>query len=330
MWRSVQKILLVLEHNGEEISEPSLRICVNINRSGAGELAAVVFGDCPAEALKTLGGYGIREIFPVPGQPEDFYSPEQRLEPLTKLIASAGSAAVIFPGTLAGRELAPLMAVRLDAGLVTDCQQLHNRQGSLEAVLSVYGGQYQEVCEFSGRLQVILMADVNCGKLPPAPAGEPVITPTAGIKAAGGPVLKVLETFQVPATELDIGEADIVVGIGRGVETKEDYRQMAELAAAIGAPIGGTRPAVDAEWITFEKQIGQTGRIVAPELYVAAGISGAVQHITGVEKAKIVAINSDPQAPILCLADLGVVGDFRTIVPLVSEKLRAARKEGQH
>lgn len=319
-----------MEHNGEEISAASLRMCTNINRSGAGDMAAVVFGDCPAEALKALGGYGVREIYPAPGKPADFYSPEQRLEPLTQLIAAAGPAAVILPGTLAGRELAPLLAVRLDAGLVTDCLQLHNRQGSLVAVLSIYGGQYQEICEFSGRLQVILMADVNCGAVDPAVAGDPVITAAAGSQTGSEPVLKVLETFQVPAEELDIGEADIVVGIGRGVETREDYGQMVELAGAIGAPIGGTRPAVDAAWITFERQIGQTGRIIAPELYVAAGISGAVQHITGVEKAKIVAINNDPQAPILRLADLGVVGDYRAIVPLVSEKLRAAGKEEQH
>lgn len=297
-------------------------------------MAAVIFGDCPVEALKSLGGYGVREIYTIPGKPADFYSPEQRLWPLTQLIASVGPAAVVLPGTLAGRELAPLLAVQLDAGLVTDCQLLYNRPGGLEAILSIYGGQYQEICEFSGWLQVVLMADVNCGAVEPAAAGAPAVSAVpsiqAGVEQAGEPALKMLETFQVPAAELDIGEADIVVGIGRGVETKEDYRQMTELAAAIGAPIGGTRPAVDAEWITFARQIGQTGRIIAPELYVAAGISGAVQHITGVEKAKIVAINNDPKAPILRLADLGVVGDYRAIVPLVSEKLRAARKEEQH
>ncbi|TLN02677.1 hypothetical protein FDZ74_15155, partial [bacterium] len=107
----MQKILLVLEHNGEEISAVSLRMGTNINRSGAGEMAAVVFGDCPAAALKKLGGYGIRQVYTVPGKPADFYSPEQRLEPLVQLTASAGAAAVILPGTLAGRELAPLLAV---------------------------------------------------------------------------------------------------------------------------------------------------------------------------------------------------------------------------
>ncbi|MCL4440147.1 MAG: electron transfer flavoprotein subunit alpha/FixB family protein [Firmicutes bacterium] len=290
---------------------------------------SVVFGDCPADVLKPLGRYDIKTVHQITGTPDDFYSPEVRVSKLIELISSGGYTSVIMPGTLQGREMAPVLAARLDAGLVSDCVGFSRRAGRTEAVINIYGGQYQMVCELSGYYNVLLMADINYGVLELPETGEVSINTVPVAKRTGEPALRLLETFRLPATELEIGEADIVVGIGRGIETGEDYRMMQELGGAIGAPIGGTRPAVDAGWIPFEKQIGQTGRIIAPELYVAAGISGAVQHITGVEKAKIVAINNDPQAPILRLADLGVIGDFRIIVPLLVRKLQALGKEGR-
>jgi len=328
----VQKFLLILQHNGEDVADVSLRLCANVSRwaiPSDREVSAVVFGICREEALKGLGIYGIKTVYQAPGSLEDFYSPEIRAEIILNLVLkTVGPSLIFLPQTVQGREVAPLLATRLDASFVSDCVQIDCRKERIEAIISIYGGQYQTVCEFSGNYGVVLMADVNCGHVDTNESqARIVMVPTAGFKAE--PSLQIQDTFFLPATELDIGEADIVVGIGRGVETEEDHRMMLDLAAAIGAPIGGTRPAVDAGWIPFEKQIGQTGRIVAPELYVAAGISGAVQHITGVEKAKIIAINKDPQAPILRLADLGVIGDFKEIAPLLVQKLREIRKEGQ-
>lgn len=328
----MQNCLLVLQHNGEDISEPSLRLCTNISRSVGSsgcEITALVFGSCGEDALNSLSKFGIRKIYQAPGVAEDFYSPETRSTRVLELAATLGPSLIILPGNLQGREIAPLVAAKLEAGYVTECQEVIRCDEAIEVVLSVYGGQYQTICELSGNYNVVVMADINCGAIELDGSEKVEIIPFTAEIGPDKPVLKVLETFRLPATELDIGEADIVVGIGRGVETQADYSMMQELAGAIGAPIGGTRPAVDAGWIPFEKQIGQTGRIVAPELYVSAGISGAVQHITGVEKAKIIAINNDPQAPVLRLADLGVMGDFKAVVPLVVRKLQAIRKEGQ-
>lgn len=328
----MQKCLIILQHNGEVIVESSERLCANIWRTvvqAGGEADAVVFGDCLEAGLKSLAGFGIKTVHHFAGAPENFYSPEVRVQKIIDLMLSGSYALAVMPGTLQGREIAPVLATRLEAGLVSDCVEFGWQAGITEAVVNVYGGQYQMICELTGNYNVVLMSDINCGVLEMPVAGDVSITTVPGSEPAGQGALQLLGTFRLPATELDINEADIIVGIGRGVETQEDYRLMQDLGGAIGAPIGGTRPAVDAGWIPFEKQIGQTGRIVAPELYVAAGVSGAVQHITGVEKAKIVAINNDPQSPILRLADLGVTGDFRAVVPLLIRKLQELREEAR-
>lgn len=346
----VQKILLVLQHNSTVIDDSSLGLCANINkfaRQMGAETEAVVFGSCPEEALKSLGNYGVSRVYQAAGTKDNFYAPEQRVEAILELFASfkptRKPTLLALPGTLQSREIAPLLAYRLEAGFVTGCVELGCREGKTEALLNVYNGQYQMLCEFTGSPNVVLMADVNRGAIESFDREEAEIVsllltgrgleltaelvgePTMPV---GEPTMQVVETFYLPAAELDISEADIVVGIGRGVQTREDFRLMQELAASIGAPVGGSRPAVDAGWLNFEQQIGQTGRIIAPELYLAAGISGAQQHISGVEKAKIIAINNDPQAPILRLADLGAVGDFQAVVPLLLQKLKPSRKEG--
>lgn len=327
----MQKLLLILEHNGEDLTEAPWRLCVNTIRSvgqATEEINAVIFGSCREEALKSLGSLGIKKVYLAPGSNEEFYSPEQRLIKVLELITAEKPSLILLPNTLQGREIAPLLALKLEGGFVFDCVQLKLEEQITEVVLNIYSGQYQRVCELTGRCNVILMADVQCGHFNGSTREAEVIT-LAVTEKTGEPALKLLETFSLPATELDIGEADVVVGVGRGVETQEDWELMQKLALTVKAPIGGTRPAVDSGWIPFVKQIGQTGRIIAPELYIAAGISGAQQHISGVEKAKIVAINNDPQAPILRLADLGVVGDFKEIVPILTHKLQEIGKEGK-
>lgn len=353
----MHKILLILQHNSTEIDHSSLRLCANIKkfaRQMGAKTEAVVFGSCREEALKSLGNYGISRVYQAAGSKDNFYAPERRVEAILELFASfkptRKPTLLALPGTLQGREIAPLLACRLEAGFVDGCVELGCREGKTEALLNVYNGQYQMLCEFTGSPNVVLMADVNRGaiesfdreeaeivsllltgrglELTAEQVGEAKIQVGEPATQVGEPTMQVVETFYLPAAELDIAEADIVVGIGRGVQSREDFRLMQELAASIGAPVGGSRPAVDAGWLRFEQQIGQTGRIIAPELYLAAGISGAQQHISGVEKAKIIAINNDPQAPILRLADLGAVGDFQAVVPLLLQKLKPSRKEG--
>ncbi len=324
---AVNNCLLLLEHDGENILETSTRLCAHLGHRLAAhagiKIVAVAFGECPQETLAAVGSYGIDKVYLAAGEAGQYYSPEIRSHILANLIEKLGIDLIVLPSTLGGWELAPLLADRFEAGIANDCVEIHLPDGKVMAIVDIYNGQYQLLQELVGRINILLMADVNPGATEKLPATAEVTRLQDNLEAGGAePALQVIEKFRLPATELDIGEADIIVGIGRAIASRADFNQMLELAGAIGAPVAGSRPAVDNGWITFDKQIGQTGRIVAPALYLTAGISGAAQHITGVERARIVAINNDPQSPILRLADLGVLGDFREIVPLLVQRLR--------
>ena len=333
----MQKILLVLQQNGETISDVSVHLCINIRRclsTSNIDIVAVLWGSCSEEALKSLGHYGVHTVHHVSG--DDYYSPEQRVKVIIKLAESLRTSLIIMPNTLPSREIAPLLASELNGGILSNCYQLQNNNDKIEAIIDVYNEQYQSICELSGETgretHVVLMKDVNPGKYSPTRTSEAevikdaVVVKVESMTGLEEGVIKATEVFDVPGTELDISEAEVVIGIGRGVQTQENFQMMRYLAGVVAAPLGGSRPAVDFGWLPFEKQIGQTGRIIAPELYLAVGISGAQQHISGVEKAKIISINSDPQAPILRVADLGVVGDIQEIVPLLIQKLQKLRK----
>ncbi|MFX4261487.1 electron transfer flavoprotein subunit alpha/FixB family protein [Pelotomaculum propionicicum] len=324
-----RKILLVLEHNGKDITASSLRLCANLGKltgRAGGEVAAVLFSLCAETSLEQLSGCGIGKVFLVPGPEERYYSAGQRAAVLLELAAAWRPTLIMLPGGLQGRETAPLLASELDAGLLSECVQVKLDGERTEAVVNVYNGQYQMVCEMTGSPNVLVMADVNCG---PAKPGLPAEIEAVELAVGGGvePALTLLETFAVPAAEMNIGEADIVVGAGRGVKSRHGLSLVAELAGAAGAPLGGTRPAVDAGWIPPDRQIGQTGRSINPVLYLAVGVSGAQQHISGVAGGKIAAINNDPGAPVFRVADLGAVGDFEKIVPLLTEKLRSLGRD---
>lgn len=335
------KCLVFIEHKDDEISGTSLRLCTRLQSfpgwSGV-QVSAVVFGPCRPQCLNQLAEYGIGQIYHVEGA--EINLPETCGQAVLNIVLEQQISLIILPGTFAGRELAPFLAAQLDAGVVADCQELSYREsgrkesheycpdGSLEAVVEVYDRQYQLIYQLNGQYNVVLMSDLDPGAVKPAGI-EPV--PVKTVKTAaitGTPAAEVLETFYLPAAELDIGEADVVVGIGRGIESAEDFGLVQELAAALGAAVAGTRPAVDGGFIPFSRQVGQTGRLIAPRLYIAIGISGAPQHITGVGEAKIVAVNSDPLAPILRLADLGVTGDLREVVPVLTRRIKAI-KEGE-
>lgn len=325
--------LVILEHNEQGITAPSLRLMARLqgfrDRSRV-KTAALIIGTCQRDWLKTLGAYGIEKAYQVEGAG----SCEKEIWPqaVLKLIREEQISLVILPGTPACRELVPGLAAHLEAGVVADCHELSLLGDSLEASIGVYGGQYQLNVKLEGKHNFILMSDIDPGAFEPASAVESAPAIECSLRAVTVPVserpaVRVLQTYYLPPAELDIDEADVVVGIGRGVQTWEDLEMVREFTAALGATLAGSRPAVDAGFIPFARQIGQTGRLIEPVIYIAIGISGAPQHITGVSEAKIVAINNDPQAPILRLADLGITGDLRKVIPLLTKRIKQL-KEG--
>ncbi len=322
------KVLMVLHTDSDGIEETSNKLCGSISSSGRldknMELEVAVLGACPEGPLKALGQFGIGRAYRLPG---NYSSPKQKVEVLLQVVTKVQPELILLPAVLESREMAPLLALHLKAGFVSHCISIAYQDKQLLVVREAYQGQYQVKSKLTAAVNVLIMSDVNPGNINSAQYAEAeIVNQFASFELPKETALEVMETFQLPTHQIGIDEADVVLGIGRGVETKEDFQMMEELAYAIEAPIGGSRPAVDAGWIPFDRQIGQTGKIIAPKLYLAVAVSGAQQHISGVEKAKIIAINKDSQAPIFRVSDLGVIGDFKEVVPLLIRRLNELKQ----
>ena len=249
------------------------------------------------------------------------YSTEVHTAALEAAVKERSPAIVLFPGTSNGRDVAPRLAARLDVGVASDVDQLEWTDGKLRARRPVYSGKVFATVDITGTPAI---ATCRPNAFPAEEGGEPEVT-----KVAPPPVeakAKVIETKTPDAGELSIAEADIIVSGGRGLKEASNFSYVKDLAHAINGAVGASRATVDAGWIDHQHQVGQTGRVVSPNLYIAAGISGAIQHLAGMSSSKhIVAINKDPEAPIFRIADLGVVGDLFQILPALTEEVKKAK-----
>jgi electron transfer flavoprotein alpha subunit len=245
---------------------------------------------------------------------------------LTQAIAAVSPSIVLVPGTTAGRDYAPLVAARLGAGLAADCVEFAVDGGVLTAVRPVLGGRALSRLRFPG--DGLALATVHAGSFAKA---EPGMTApnVESLEVEFAPAdLRVSQVEITPkgAAGSRLDAADVVVSGGRGLKEPAQFALVDELADALGGAVGATRAVVDAGWRPHHEQIGQTGRTVAPRLYVAVGISGAVQHNVGMQGSDfIVAINRDPDAPIFKIASFGIVGDLFDVVPALTAEVRNAK-----
>jgi electron transfer flavoprotein alpha subunit len=231
----------------------------------------------------------------------------------------------LFPATKIGRDLAPRVAATLGAGLTADCIELKIQEGNLVQTRSVYGGNYlvDIICPDT-RPQItsvrpnVMDKSERTDKNQPEIIEVPLNIDTNQLKT------KVLDKIESTVTDVKpIDEADIIVSGGRGIGSKENFRIIEELADVLNAAVGASRASVEAGWISKSCQVGQSGTVVCPNIYIACGISGTTQHLVGMRSSKkIIAINKDPNAPIFEACDYGIVGDFKVIVPLLKEALK--------
>jgi electron transfer flavoprotein alpha subunit len=230
---------------------------------------------------------------------------------------------VLLAATFRGRELGPALAVRLETGCIADCTELAFEDGQLMATRPIYAGKLMSRCTIPDRRPRIITTRVRAFPKPePDPgrkgdvvAREPVLTEDQIATKVSG--------FLESEGGVSLADASIIVSGGRGVSGPEGYEPLAELAEVLNAALGASRAAVDAGWIPYEHQVGQTGKTVSPDLYLAFGISGAIQHLAGMRTSKvIVAINKDPEAPIFKMASYGIVADLFDAVPALKEALQ--------
>lgn len=307
------KVLIYLEAKENKVINASLELIT----AGAklGEVSAVLIGEGLAEVAGEAAAFGV----PVTYVNQPVTCQDEVAAVLEGEIADGGYDAVLFAATMTGKDLSPRLAARFDSVSVTDVTEI--RDGVL--IRPAFGGTILEQMAFEDGKK--LFATVRGGSFPKPEGGDAAAVTE---KTVAVPDEKVLAKFiekTVDITEkVDLEGASIVVAGGRGCKDEETFGLVKELAEALGAEVGASRPVIEAGWVSRAHQVGQSGKMIAPKLYIACGISGAMQHISGVTNSDyIVAINKDEDAPIFEIADVGIVGRCEKILPLMIEAIKA-------
>jgi electron transfer flavoprotein alpha subunit len=300
----------------KKVSREALSIGRKLAEAAGGELVAFATDAAVAEEA---GRYGAKRVHVAA---LSAYTTEAHAAALTQVLKDAQPAVVLFGGTSNGRDLAPRVAARTNAGVASDVDRLDWADGKLRARRPVYSGKAFATVEVTSNPAIATTRpNAFVAEEPGGGAAEVV-----NVAADAADRIKVVETKTSEAGEMTLAEADIIVSGGRGLKEATNFSYVRDLAHAIGGAVGASRAVVDAGWIDHQHQVGQTGRVVSPNLYIAAGVSGAIQHLAGMSSSKhIVAINKDPEAPIFRVADLGVVGDLFTILPALTEEVKKAK-----
>ncbi len=316
------EILVYAEVQKGEIKKSAFEITCKAKSLG-GQVSACIIGKDVEGLAAELGKYGADKIYVVDGPEFENYLTEPYVQALAHVAGMVNPAIIFTSASAQGKDLTPALAARLKVGALSDCVDLTLEGEKVKAKRPMYAGKAYAMVEAMGTPQVLSIRPNSfpVEEIAGAGAVEKVDVPldTSKIKA-------VVKSVEVVASERpDQTEAEIIVAGGRGMEGPENFKLLEELAEAFGptATIGASRAAVDAGWIEHGYQIGQTGKTVSPNLYIAAGISGAIQHLAGMNTSKvIVAINNDPEAPIFSKADYGVVEDLFEFLPKLTEEIK--------
>ncbi|MCW2726175.1 MAG: electron transfer flavoprotein subunit alpha [Frankiales bacterium] len=283
-----------------------------------GEPSAVVLGKGASAAAEKVGAYGAEKIYVNEAPEIDGFLVAPKAAVLAQLVQDKSPAAVLIPSTGEGKEIAARLAVKTGSGLLTDAVAV---TPELVAEQQIFGGSVAVQSKVQTGTPIITVRPNSTAPSEAAGAGT-VEQVTATFSDADKAATVVDSVVEAAGGRPDLGEASIVVSGGRGVGNAENFSIVEALADSLGAAVGASRAATDAGWYPHQNQVGQTGRTVSPQLYVAVGISGAIQHRAGMQTSKtIVAINKDPEAPIFELADFGLVGDLFTVVPQLTEEI---------
>jgi electron transfer flavoprotein alpha subunit len=314
--------LVFLEHHEGELLKPSLGVLSKAAELG-GEVTGVVLGSGVGDLASQAGKYGAAQVLVVDKPELEAPLPQPRVDALASIVRERGFDTVLFAGSVLAADVAAGLSARLQAGLNWDLTDLVEQDGKLVGKRPALGDSVFVDVGWKGEPRLAL---IRAGTFDPKETG-------AAASASVEQVDVVFEDFSTTATMVEqahaesegpsIEDADVIVAGGRGLGSPENFKLVEELAQALGGAVAATRAVVDAGWYPYATQVGQTGKTVSPKLYIACGISGAIQHKVGMQASGvIIAINKDPNAPIFDFSDFGVVGDLNEIVPKLTELVR--------
>jgi electron transfer flavoprotein alpha subunit len=318
-------VLVFVEHRGNELQKGSLGVLAKAAQLGAGEVAAVLAGEGAKSLAPDLGSFGATKVWACEDEAVAQPLPQARVDVLAQVVADGGYDTVLFANSVLAADVAAGLAARLDAGLNWDLVDVALRDGELVGTRpALQDSVYVEV-GWTGTPRLALFR-AGSFDATAAGGGEPETVDVSPSYAEHSTAARLVGQDAEESSGPSIEEADVIVAGGRGLGSPENFSLAEELATALGGAVGATRAVVDAGWYPYSAQIGQTGKTVSPKLYVALGISGAIQHKVGMQSSgTIVAINKDANAPIFEFSDLGVVGDVHAIVPKLTELVRERR-----
>jgi len=316
--------LVFLEHHGGELQKGALGVLSKAATLGDSDVAAVVAGSGVRDLAPEAGRFGATRVFVADDAALEAPLPQPRVDVLAKLVREHGFDTVLFGQSVLAADVAAGLAARLDAGLNWDLVDLSREDGQLIGKRPALADSVLVDVGWRGEPRLALF---RTGAFEPAEtAGQAEVEDVAVELEDFSSAATMLEQAHEEQTGPSIEDADVVVAGGRGLGKPENFAMLEDLARALGGAVAATRAVVDAGWYPYAAQVGQTGRTVSPKLYIACGISGAIQHKVGMQGSNvIVAINKDPNAPIFEFSDFGVVGDLHQIVPKLTELVRARK-----
>ncbi|HEY6190192.1 MAG TPA: electron transfer flavoprotein subunit alpha/FixB family protein [Pyrinomonadaceae bacterium] len=318
-------ILVFAEHRAGAFNKTSFEAIAaaqSLGKELGQAVTAVVLGSGASGLAGEIAGYDVSKVVYAENEKLAEYTPDGYTDAMERVIRSLDPQFVVMPHTYLVRDYAPKLAARFSKGLISDCIRAQVSAGSVTFSRRIFLGKIDADIVSDGEAPVF--ATFQSGAYRPDQATKGSGAPVETMQVEVGEVrMKPEPAFQEVKQAVDLTKADVIVAVGRGIKSKENIALAEKLAEVLGGDIAASRPICDAEWLPIDRQIGSSGQTVAPKLYIALGISGAIQHLVGMKNAgTIVAVNKDPEAPIFDIADYGIVGDLFEVLPVLTEEVR--------
>ena len=318
-------ILVFIEHRDSVANKSSLEAIAAGQALGSQlqqPVSAVVLGSDTGDLAQQMAGHDLHKVISGRNAKLANYTPDAYADAMEHIVRQLDPSLVLMTHTYLVRDFAPKLAARFNKSLISDCIRASVEGGKVGFTRRIFLGKLDADVTSDGEAPVF--ATFQSGAFRPDQAAKGSGAPVESLDVEVGDVRMVPEPpFQEVKQAVDLTKADVIVAVGRGIKSKDNLDLAEKLAEVLGGDLAASRPICDAEWLPIDRQIGSSGQTVAPKLYVALGISGAIQHLVGMKNSgTIVAINKDPEAPIFDIADYGIVGDLFEAVPVLTEEIR--------